>query len=486
LQGLSVRRKISPQFISFFSLQFNHFVENCAQMSLLTSRLHQSENPCLSVDRRAESACELAKELENKGEYDQARKVLSTYWRHIGERPNLQGLEQTTAAEILLRTGVLTSALGSTHQIGDAQELAKDLISESLTTFEAQRYKKKIAEAQTELALCYWRTGEQNEARDLLKEALSHLTTQSELKAKAVVRLAIVERAVTNYAKALRILESNAPLFQRINNQTLKGSYHVTLGTVLENLWESKKRVDFLDRALIEYAAASYHFELAEHRNYLANVENNLGFLYFKVGQCEEAHRHLDHARRVLVSLKDLGTIAQVDETRACVFLKQGRANEAARAAHACVRSLEKSGRQGLLAEALITHGRALARLQNYNASLASFRRAIELSEHSGNVSRAAEAALAAFQEIGENLAVVEGRKFFSGRTLSEEIQSFEHDAIKLALEHTQGSVTHAARSLGISYQALTYMLETRHEDLLTERTPARRRPRKQSVTAAS
>jgi tetratricopeptide (TPR) repeat protein len=485
LQGLGVRRKIPAQFPSFFSLQFHSFVDTRAQMTIVTSRLHQLENPCLSVDRRAELACELAKELENKGEYEDARKVLTPHWAHIGERPRLEGLEQTTAAEVLLRAGVLTSAPGSNSQISDAQELAKDLISESLRIFEAQRYKKKIAEAQTELALCYWRTGEQNEARDLLNEALSHLTTPSELKAKAVVRLAVVERAVANYAKALRLLESHASLFQKINNQALKGSYHVTLGTVLENLWESKKRVDFLDRALIEYAAASYHFELAEHKTYLANVENNLGFLYFKIGQCDEAHKHLDHARRVLVSLKDLGTVAQVDETRACVFLKQGRASEAAHAAHSSVRSLEKSGRHGLLAEALITHGRALARVQNYNASLAAFRRAIELSEQNGNVTRAAEAALAAFQEIGENLAVVEGRKFFSGRTLSEEIQSFEHEAIKLALEHTQGSVTNAARSLGMSYQALTYMLETRHEDLLQQRTPARRRPRKQSLPTA-
>ena len=257
---------------------------------------------------------------------------------------------------------------------------------------------------------------------------------------------------------------------------------HRTLGTVLENLWESKKRADYLDRALIEYAAASYHFELAEHRSYLANVENNLGFLYFKIEQFEDAHKHLDHSRRVLVSLKDLGTIAQVDETRACVFLKQGRAREAERAAHSSVRTLEKSDRHGLLAEALITHGRALARLRNYSASLSAFRRAIELLEHTDNASRAAEAALAAFQEIGEHLALFEGRQLISGRTLSEEIQSFEHDAIKVALENTHGSVTHAARSLGMSYQSLTYMLETRHEDLLRQRTPARRRPRSKSA----
>ena len=481
MQGLDVRRKILPQFPSFF-FPCVLVVETCAHMTLLASRLRQLENRGLSVDRHAELSCEIAKEFENRGEYEAARQALGSYWPGIGERPNLEGLEQSMAAEVLLRVGVLTSAIGSIAQLKDAQETAKDLISNSLTLFEAQRYKKKIAEAQTELALCYWRTGEFNEARDLLKEALSHLTTQSELKAKAVVRLAIVERVVTNYGKAQRILENHAPLFQLLNNQTLKGSYHVTLGTVLENLWETKKRSEYLDRALIEYAAASYHFELAEHKSYLANVENNLGFLYFKIGRCEDAHNHLDHARRVLVSLKDLGTIAQVDETRACVFLRQGRAREAERAAHSSVRGLEKSDRHGLFAEALITHGRALARLGNYSASLSDFRRAIELFEHTGNLSRAAEAALAAFEEIGEHLAVSRGRKLISGRTLSEEIQSFEHDAIKLALENTHGSVTHAARSLGMSYQSLTYMLETRHEDLLRERTPARRRPRSKSA----
>jgi len=101
------------------------------------------------------------------------------------------------------------------------------------------------------------------------------------------------------------------------------------------------------------------------------------------------------------------------------------------------------------------------------------------LAEHNGSLNRASEAALAAFQEMGEHLAVTEGRQLISGRGLSEQIQSFEHELIKRALESAQGSVTHAARSLGMSYQALSYMLETRHKDLLQQRTPARRRPRK-------
>jgi tetratricopeptide (TPR) repeat protein len=444
-----------------------------------TSLLRQPENPSLGAVCRAQLCCDLARRFEDKGEYEEARNTLAAYWQRVGERPKLTGLEPGSAAELLLRAGVLTGVIGSKNQIPEAQETAKDLISESLNLFQSLADEKKIAEAQTELALCYWRTGEINEARDLLNETLSQLIVEGELRAKALLRLAIVELEASRYGEALSSLTDNAPLFQKISNETIRGSYYVTLGNVLENLWETEKRADYLDRVIIDYAAASYHFELAEHRPYLANVENNLGFLYFKINRCEEAHQHLDHARRVLANLKDATTIAQVDETRACVFLKQGRIAEAEQAARGSVRTLENSGRHALLTEALITHGRALARLGNYSASLSTFRRAIALAQHVGSINRAAEAALLAFDEIGEHLSTFAERKLNSDGTLGEEIQSFEHDLIKRALERAQGSVTHAARSLGTSYQALSYMLETRHKNLLKERTPVRPRSRK-------
>src|SRR6185503_12144215 len=168
-------------------------------MTLPPSQLRELENPNLSVDRRAELSCEAAKVLEYKGEYEKARKLLGDYWTRLGERPNIGGLEQSAAAEILLRVGVLTGFIGSKSEVTEAQETAKDLITESLTIFQSINYPKKIAESQTELALCYWRTGELNDARDLLTEALSRLATHGEVKAKTVVRLAIVECVATNY-----------------------------------------------------------------------------------------------------------------------------------------------------------------------------------------------------------------------------------------------------------------------------------------------
>jgi len=448
-------------------------------MTLPASLLRDGDKQPVSVESCAELACELSKQLENKGLYDDARRALEACWPQSAERPQVKDLAPAAAAELLLRAGVITSASGGTTQLSGAQETAKNLISESLSVFQSLNNQPKIDEAQVELALCYWRTGEVNEARVLLEETLSRLKGDTDVRCRAIVRLAIVEYEESRLNESLGLLTTNSSLFQKIDNDTLRGSYHSTLGNVLEGLWEKKQRSDYLDRALIEYTAASYHFEKIGHRTYLALVQNNLGFCYFKINRCQEALDHLDYARRVLESLGDIATIAGVDETRASVLLKQGRLSEAEQAARLSVETLENTDRHALLAESLVTHGRSLARLGAHNASLAAFQRAISLSQLNGSVNKAAEAALAAFQEIGDHLSVDESAQVLPGRTLNEEIQSYEHQLIKRALEDAQGSVTHAARNLGISYQALGYMLETRHKALMTERTPPRRRLRR-------
>ena len=260
----------------------------------------------------------------------------------------------------------------------------------------------------------------------------------------------------------------------------IKGCYFTALGNRLENLAASGNGVKYIDRALIEYAAASYHLELSGHRQYLANVETNLGYLYFQINRYNEANEHLDRARRIYKSIKDYRTAAQVDETRARIFLEQGRITDAERRARSAVRIQEKGGNASLLAEALITYGRVLARSGRYAASLGSFRRAIELSDSVGHKNRAAEAALAAFHEIGEHLAVVEHGQFLSGRGVGQDKLAMEREAIKLALAQADGRVSDAARFAGMSHQALAYVLRTRHKDLQDKRTPVRHRKRRQ------
>src|SRR5215211_506998 len=113
-------------------------------------------------------------------------------WAGVGTRPVLDELGEATAAEVLLRVGALTGWLGSAKQIGGSQEEAKNLITESITRFEALRNEVKVAEVQTEVAFCYWRQGSYNEARVWLLEALGRLPpdTNNEVRAVALLRLA--------------------------------------------------------------------------------------------------------------------------------------------------------------------------------------------------------------------------------------------------------------------------------------------------------
>jgi tetratricopeptide (TPR) repeat protein len=436
--------------------------------------LRQLRNKNLSLDEQAELRCQLVKHYEDTGQHEAAREAMGELWQRVGERPNVEGLERRTAAEVLLRAGVLTGWLGTCYQIEGAQETARNLITESLTIFQSFKHGKKIAEAEAELARCYFKEGRYDEARVILGDALSRLQTDSELKALVILRMAVVEWGAARHNEALRILTEAAPLFEKVNKQVIKGSYHNHLAMIFQTLAEAGQR-EYLDRAFIEYTAASFHFEEAGHKHYLANVENNLGLLYFTAHRYKEAHRHLDYARLLMVSLKNREGAAQVDETKARVFLTEGRNAEAEKAARYAVRVLEKNEHYAL-AEALITHGRAQARLGRKEHARLTLYRALEISEQSGALARAGEAALCIVRELGGRLEEVQ---ILSEKLpLVKELRRYEHDLVKQALIRAQGSVTQAARLLRTSHQHLAYLVEHKHKDLLPLRKPPIRRPK--------
>ena len=63
--------------------------------------------------------------------------------------------------------------------------------------------------------------------------------------------------------------------------------------------------------------------------------------------------------------------------------------------------------------------------------------------------------------------------------SLPDETLKLERDLIGKALAKVNGQITYAAKLLGIRYQTLAFIIEARHPDLLKQRTPVHRRPRK-------
>ena len=474
--------------------------------------LHQIDDPNLSVDQRAQLRCELAKEFENVGHYDAARDALGELWGNIGEPPKLDNLNQQSAAEVLLRVGKLTGWIGSTHQIEGSQETAKNRITQSITIFESLNDTKKIAEAQTEIALCYEREGAMDDARIMFAEALSRLDDR-DLKAVALLRSAVLEKLTNRLNEALDFLTTGTPLLEASNNHTLKGRFHNERANVLRRLGEIENRTDYLDRAVIEYTAASFHFEQEPHARYQACVENNLALLYLDTSRHADAHEHLDRAETLFTTLNDVVHLSQVAETRARVMIAEGAFVQAERSARRAIQLLENGDEASLLAEALTTQGIALSRLQHKDHARTAFERAIQVSERAGDFE---SAALALIEEIAEclsdeelfailksaddrlestqNAALLRRQKNcflrFASRivwpdwpiSFEDSVNRHEAKLILRALEDTGGIIKQAAGLLELSRQRLQKILKNRHKDLRAKIPAIKARARNRSL----
>lgn len=470
--------------------------------------------------------CELAKGLEEAGEFESAAETLSSFWNGPVSQPEVSGLTEHGKAELLLRSGTLTGWIGSAKQIPGAQEAAKDLISESAALFQTLGLAEKVAEARVDLAICYWREGALDEARVTLRHVLeSFRELQSEQKLRALLNSAIVEKVATREREALRIYREASELFAACTNHALKGKFHNSHATLLRSLGTSENREDFIDNALVEYAAASYHFERAGHRRFQARVENNVGYLYATLRRFEDAHEHLARARMLHLSVGDRGGAAGAEDTRAQAYLIEGKYEEAERASRAAVRSLSLGGEQAILAEALTTHATALARLRQFQLAKTTLDHAVEIAQNVGNPDRGGIAAVTAIEELSSYLSLGSLQQYYAsaetllahsqnrslktrlgecarrvlaaefaslkstqttadvpamppGFSLDAEVLRYEGSLIRKALEDSGGSVTRAARLLGVTHQGLAFILNGRHSDLLSIRTPVKKRRR--------
>lgn len=491
-------------------------------MDLATNLLQQIDDPMMDACARVRLRCRLAKHLEDAGDYDGACDAMRPLWSRVGERPDLTGLDQGLAAAMLLRAGALTGWIGSTRQIDGAQEAAKNLISEAQSLFHALGDDEMVAEAEAELAYCYWRQGELDEARLILRDALSRLGESAvETRATLIVRAAIVERSAKRFRDALRMHMDAAPLFESLDSHSLKGRFHVGLAETYRNLARIEKRENYTDLAFIEYAAASFHFEQAGHARYQACVENNTGFLYLIIGKHAEAHEHLDRAAALFDKLKDRVHAAQVDETRARVLIAEERFTEAESVAGRAASALGQGGEQWLLTEALQTRGVALARMGRADESRDSLERAAEVAEGAGDLEHAGRVALTIVEELGERisnddlcavydraaemlsastnletlrrLAACASRALFLTKTSSQlpsdwdnfsfrdEVLRYESRIIEKALRDASGVVSRAAQMLGMKHHNnLVSILNSRHRELLGERKPII--PRRRSI----
>jgi CheY-like chemotaxis protein len=260
-----------------------------------------------------------------------------------------------------------------------------------------------------------------------------------------------------------------------------------------------KSRLDLLDIFLSYPEKARPHMSLAEEM--LRRI----------------ADPALDPAERARLRRELDG---RLEEKRARDLLAEGRCTEAEKAAAAAVSIFEEGGEHSSLAEALATHGTALARLGRTEEARRSLEEAFEVAREGGDSEGAGLAALAFVEELGGRLTCEElsaayeraaellvgsrdvatlrrlcecaRRTLFNlgaspwppdweGFSLKEAIRRFEAGLIEKALRDAGGLVTRAAQLLGIKYHnGLVSMLNSRHRNLLPGRAPVL--PRRRSI----
>ena len=189
-------------------------------------------------------------------------------------------------------------------------------------------------------------------------------------------------------------------------------------------------------------------------------------------------------------------------------MLAETRIVEAEKAAHRAVRILEKGDAWSLFAEALTTHGTALARLNRTGDARRAFERAISVAEQAGDAQGAGLAALTMVEELSQHLTnndlcvtvdraaklLVESREIAVVHRLArvasyvlsvvrnylelpptvewtkfsfpDAVRRYEAHFIKLALKDAGGRITRAARLLRLKgHQSLTSLLK-KHPDI--------------------
>lgn len=360
-------------------------------------------------------ACALARQREEVSDYEGASQYLRSWWSP-SLPPKLNGLDQRSAAELLLRVGTLQGWLGSVRKTASWQRIAESYLTQSMALFQVLGENEKASEARIELGYCYYREGVFPLAKDTYLEALETLRNSGndELEITAVIRLAIVERHAGRLKDALDVLQRAAAVLTEQHDHFLCGRFYAEYATTLKNLGNAENNDAMLQQALTAFDSAISHFRQAGNIRYCANMMNNLGYMLLGMDRLEQARPHLDEARSLFDSFGDAVRRAQVEETISQLLIKEGDFANGAIYIERAVEALRDSGEDAVLAEALTTQGLIYSRLDRGVEARYSFTEALHIAERCGDREGCGRAALGQLEEGRALLSIVEQRELWS------------------------------------------------------------------------
>ena len=398
--------------------------------------VEHSESDELAENDRVLACCRIARERIEVGDYDGGCSVLAPWWR-LGHWPNQENLDGIAVAELFLTSGVLSDSVARAKRIVGGQRLGEALISAAIAFFNHHREHTRAVEAQIELGCCYYHQGLFEIAHATLQDCLAKLTNnQPELRTVALIRLAIVKRHSGRLQEALNLLGQVSKSEDALSSWT-RGRFQTEMANTLKEFGVAEGGTHHFDQALSHYQEAARQFEEVGNLRYVAAVENNRGYLLLILKRFTESKVHLERARGLFETLSDSIGCAQVDETLAQLHLASGNNLSAQQSIELAVNTLEGSGEDALLAEALTTQGRIVCRLGGRQEAKPILERARRVAERCGNHEGAGRALLILIEEMCDQLADDERREIGAqaNQLLANSQQHATRERLKKCLE---------------------------------------------------
>ena len=383
----------------------------------------------LSPNEEVQILCTIAREQIEVGNYDAGCLILRRHWKP-GEWPKLEGVNSHAAADLLFTTGSLAGCLSSTGRIQKGQRHAEALLNGAIGIFEHLAARRAVAEAKIELSLSYYRQGLFEPARKMLLSLIDELQPgDNDLRSLAFVRLAVVERhaghikdSLSRLSAASRMVDQSGPL--------ITGRYHHELAIAMKDAAIAENRSDYSEIVQNHFDRARYEFEAIGHLRYIAATENNHGYLLLDLGLYDEAEVHFLCAQKLFGLLEDKVRKAQVDDCLGRLYMATDRFEMAETVLDGAIASLEADDEEALLAEALTTKARLFCKQNRFNEARRILEGAWRIAERCGDNEGAGRALLVLIEEMHPQM----------GRSELNRI------AIRMRelLEHTQQASTRA------------------------------------------
>lgn len=361
----------------------------------------------LTLSEQIQVYCTISREQIDAGNYDAACRLLRPWWL-FGNWPKLEGLNQSSCADLLFTIGELAGFVASTKQIPRGQKHSEQLLIGSIALFEQLVFRRRAAEGRIELALCYYRQGLFDLGRSILTQVLCELSENDwELRGLALIRLASLERHAGRLNDALgRLIEATDLV--KLSGPWATGRCHLELASTYKDLAIAEENIGYFDNAKQFYYKALLEFEAVGNHRYVAIVENNIGFLLLNLKAYEESEIHLLRAIRLFDAFTDVVRGAQVNETLARLYVATRRYDLAEVAINRSVEIFNHTDSEALLAEALTTKGLIESKIGNYVEAKNSFQAGCSVAERCGDHEGAGRALLIMLEELDHQLEKTE------------------------------------------------------------------------------